>query len=158
MKRARTPAASDTGTFERYRHGDTIVIGGLGRGGVKRAYVVTQSPVERYRIRGLLGDGREARNRVTAAQTLWVAFYQAGLSSRLTGNYEAAIGGGSTEGFRVICLDAYDFYMNLRDSIRIEAVPVVYDVVCQWEPAGNSRRLQALRAGLDDVAQAIGLK
>lgn len=152
------PTQSDYGTPERHRHGDEIREIESTQAGIKRAYVVTQTPLSRYFVRGQLGTPHEAGRRLEAGDRLYSAFHRGGLSNRTTGSYQTRISGDSPDGYRILSLDAYNEYMKARDAIRTGCVGVVYDVVCQHKTAGSPARMECLKLGLDDVAKHWGIR
>ena len=108
----------DTGPAERRQHGDVIESHDTEQAGVTRAYVVTQTPLDRYFIRGLLGPPKDAERRQAAGNKLYAVFYRAGLANRTTADFEPRIYSGSIETYRILRLDSYNEYMKARDAIR----------------------------------------
>ena len=152
----------DHGTPEALRQADGVqfeTVDGGRLGSVKRAYISRQTPMDRYKARGLVNQ-----RQYDAAHAFFVLYDKTRQAGRVTSNYDRIIvdggGGGGINEY------AFSDYIKLQQALGIDYVSVVRAVVVECESAaGWAKRyrlpsrmgIEKLRDGLDKLAKIMGV-
>jgi len=153
---------ADHGTPEALRQADGVqyeTVDGGRLGSVKRAYISRQTPMDRYKARGLVNQ-----RQYDAAHAFYVLFDKTRQAGRVTSNYDRIIvdggGGGGINEY------AFSDYIKLQQALGIDYVSVVRAVVVECESAGDWAKryrlpsrmgIEKLRDGLDRLAKIMGV-
>ena len=152
----------DHGTPEALRQADGVqfeTVDGGRLGSVKRAYISRQTPMDRYKARGLVNQ-----RQYDAAHAFFVLYDKTRQAGRVTSNYDRIIvDGGGAGGINEY---AFSDYIKLQQALGMDYVSVVRAVVVECESAaGWAKRyrlpgrmgIEKLRAGLDRLAKIMGV-
>ena len=153
---------ADHGTPEALRQADGVqfeTVDGGRLGSVKRAYISRQTPMDRYKARGLVNQ-----RQYDAAHAFFVLYDKTRQAGRVTSNYDRIIvdggGGGGINEY------AFSDYIKLQQVLGIDYVSVVRAVVVECESAGDWAKryrlpsrmgIEKLRDGLDRLAKIMGV-
>ena len=154
---------ADLGTPEALNQADGVqyeTVDGGRLGSVKRAYISRQTPMDRYKARGLV-----TQQQFDAAHAFYVLYDKTRQAGRVTSNYDRIIvdgsgGGSGTNEY------AFSDYINLSQKLGIDYVSVVRAVVVECQSAGDWAKryrlpsgmgIEKLRAGLDKLAGLLGV-
>ena len=153
---------ADHGTPEALKQADGVqyeTVDGGRLGSVKRAYISRQTPMDRYKARGLV-----TQRQYDAAHACYVLFDKTRQAGRVTSNYDRIIvDGGSGGGINEY---AFSDYIKLQQALGMDHVSVVRAVVVECESAaGWAKRyrlpsrmgIEKLRDGLDRLAKIMGV-
>jgi len=153
---------ADHGTPEALKQADGVqfeTVDGGRLGSVKRAYISRQTPMDRYRARGLV-----TQRQYDAAHAFYVLYDKTRQAGRVTSNYDRIIvDGGSGGGINEY---AFSDYIKLQQELGMDHVSVVRAVVVECESAaGWAKRyrlpsrmgIEKLRDGLDRLAKIMGV-
>ena len=154
---------ADHGTPEALKQADGVqyeTVDGGRLGSVKRAYISRQTPMDRYRARGLV-----SQRQYDAAHAFYVLFDKTRQAGRVTSNYDRIIvdGGGSGSGINEY---ACSYYVKLQPALGVDHVSVVRAVVVECESANSWAKrhrlpsrmgIERLRDGLDKLANVMGI-
>ena len=123
---------ADHGTPEALKQADGVqfeTVDGGRLGSVKRAYISRQTPMDRYKARGLVNQ-----RQYDAAHAFYVLYDKTRQAGRVTSNYDRIIvdggGGGGINEY------AFSDYIKLQQALGIDYVSVVRAVVVECESAG----------------------
>ena len=153
---------ADHGTPAAMRQADGVqfeTVDGGRLGSVKRAYISRQTPMDRYKARGLVNQ-----RQYDAAHAFFVLYDKTRQAGRVTSNYDRIIVDGSGGGG--INEYAFSDYIKLQQALGIDYVSVVRAVVVECESAaGWAKRyrlpsrmgIEKLRDGLDKLAKIMGV-
>ena len=153
---------ADHGTPEALRQADGVqyeTVDGGRLGSVKRAYISRQTPMDRYKARGLVNQ-----RQYDAAHAFYVLYDKTRQAGRVTSNYDRIIVDGNSGGG--INEYAFSDYIKLQQALGIDYVSVVRAVVVECESAaGWAKRYRLpsrmgivkLRYGLDRLAKLLGV-
>jgi len=153
---------ADHGTPEALKQADGVqfeTVDGGRLGSVKRAYISRQTPMDRYKARGLVNQ-----RQYDAAHAFYVLYDKTRQAGRVTSNYDRIIvdggGGGGINEY------AFSDYIKLQQALGIDYVSVVRAVVVECESAGDWAKryrlpsrmgIEKLRDGLDRLAKIMGV-
>ena len=153
---------ADHGTPEAMRQAEGVqyeTVDGGRLGSVKRAYISRQTPMDRYKVRGLV-----SQRQYDAAHAFYVLYDKTRQAGRVTSNYDRIIvDGGSGSGINEY---AFSDYIKLQQALGIDYVSVVRAVVVECESAsGWAKRyrlpsrmgIEKLRNGLDRLEKIMGV-
>ena len=153
---------ADLGTPEALNQADGVqyeAVDGGRLGSVKRAYISRQTPMDRYKARGLV-----TQQQFDAAHAFYVLYDKTRQAGRVTSNYDRIIVDGSGSGG--VNEYAFSDYIALSQKLGIDYVSVVRAVVVECESAaGWAKRyrlpsrmgIEKLRDGLDKLAKIMGV-
>ena len=153
---------ADHGTPEALRQADGVqfeTVDGGRLGSVKRAYISRQTPMDRYKARGLVNQ-----RQYDAAHAFYVLYDKTRQASRVTSNYDRIIVDGNSGGG--INEYAFSDYIALGQKLGIDYVSVVRAVVVECESASDWAKryrlpsrmgIEKLRDGLDRLAKIMGV-
>ncbi len=153
---------ADHGTPEALRQADGVqfeTVDGGRLGSVKRAYISRQTPMDRYKVRGLVNQ-----RQYDAAHAFYVLYDKTRQASRVTSNYDRIIVDGNSGGG--INEYAFSDYIALGQKLGIDYVSVVRAVVVECESASDWAKryrlpsrmgIEKLRDGLDRLAKIMGV-
>ena len=153
---------ADLGTPEALNQADGVqyeTVDGGRLGSVKRAYISRQTPMDRYKARGLV-----TQQQFDAAHAFYVLYDKTRQAGRVTSNYDRIIvDGGGSGGVNEY---AFSDYIALSQKLGIDYVSVVRAVVVECQSAGDWAKryrlpsamgIEKLRAGLDKLAGLLGI-
>ena len=153
---------ADLGTPEALNQADGVqyeTVDGGRLGSVKRAYISRQTPMDRYKARGLVNQ-----RQYDAAHAFFVLYDKTRQAGRVTSNYDRIIvDGGGAGGINEY---AFSDYIKLQQALGMDYVSVVRAVVVECESAaGWAKRyrlpsrmgIEKLRDGLDKLAKIMGV-
>ena len=129
-------------------------------GALKRVYITQQTPMDRYKDRGLITD-----RQYSAGHSLFVLWDKSNMAARVTSSYDRVIVDGSGGGSG-INENAFSDYIALQKSIGHEFASITRAVCIECDSASNWAKrhrlphrmgIERLRAALDRLADVCGI-
>lgn len=145
------PDPIDSGTRERWQHGDETLVEATERAGQTRVVNLTQDALDRYyrRCKLAVGDAERNRRLYDAGCQLRMDWSKAGLMPQVVGAYADMVSNGSIQSMFSVKEDAYRRWRAAIKAVGPIASNEVITVCCAGEPVGKGAPMEILRRGLD---------